>query len=122
MATSIDGNAAAREAVLARVRKALGRGGADADAAARARAYVDAHRQGPRPSLPADLVATFVDRATAMEATVERLPSREAIPAAVARYLDGLVLPAAIAAQRSHAGVCWPAFADLDWRAAGLAI
>ncbi len=49
-------------------------------------------------------------------------PSRAGIPASVARYLDALELPAAIAAQKSHRGVCWPEFADLDWRGAGLEI
>jgi L-lactate dehydrogenase complex protein LldG len=57
-----------------------------------------------------------------MESTVERIAEVSAIPAAVARYLDALVLPAPIAAQRSRAGVCWPEFADLDWKAAGLDI
>ena len=33
-----------------------------------------------------------------------------------------LVLPPALAAQKSRAGVCWPAFADLDWAGAGLQI
>ncbi|HEX4886328.1 MAG TPA: LUD domain-containing protein [Casimicrobiaceae bacterium] len=122
MATSIDGNRAAREAVLGRVRKALGRASADEGALARARAQVAEHRHGPRPALPGDLVATFIDRATAMESSVERLATRADIPVAVARYLDALELPAAIAEQKSHAGVCWPAFADLDWAGAGLAI
>jgi len=40
----------------------------------------------------------------------------------VARYLDALVLPPELAAQKSHIGVCWPAFADLDWKGAGLQI
>ena len=44
------------------------------------------------------------------------------IPRAVARYLDALDLPPALAAQKSRAGVCWPEFADLDWDGAGLAI
>jgi L-lactate dehydrogenase complex protein LldG len=122
MATSIEGNRAARDAILARVRKALRRQGPDADPLARARAYVAEHRHGPRPAFAADLVATFVEQATRMESTVERLAAPDEIPAAVARYLDALVLPAAIAEQKSHAGVCWPAFAGLDWAGAGLAI
>ena len=72
--------------------------------------------------MPADLVARFMQRATDMASTVERVDSRSAIPAAVARYLDALDLPPELAAQKSHAGVCWPEFADLDWRGAGLAI
>lgn len=122
MTTTIDGNAAAREAVLARVRSALGRAGPDGGARERALAHLGAHAQGPRPAPPADPVAAFVERATLMESTIERLASRAEVPAAVARYLDALVLPASIAAQKSHTGVCWPALADLDWAGAGLAI
>ena len=54
-----------------------------------------------------------------MQSSVERLADRRDIPAAVARYVDALDLPPALAAQKSHAGVCWPEFADLDWAAAG---
>ena len=72
--------------------------------------------------MPADLVAKFMARATDMESTVERIAERREIPGAVVRYLDALVLPTAIAAQKSRAGVCWPEFADLDWKGAGLEI
>lgn len=124
MTTSIDDNAAARSAILASVRKALGRREADAQAQAQAQAetYVAAHAQGPRPTLRGDVVQTFIERATHMESTVERIAARADIPTAVARYLDALELPEPIAAQKSHVGVCWTEFADLDWRGAGLAI
>ena len=56
MTRFIADNKASRDAVLARVRKALGRTGSDAGAGARADAYVAAHGHGPRPSMPADLV------------------------------------------------------------------
>jgi L-lactate dehydrogenase complex protein LldG len=122
MPTSLSDNAAARDAILARVRKALGAREGDGQAQRTAAAYVAAHAQGPRPALPGDLVSRFLQRATDMASTVERLASREAIPQAVARYLDGLDLPDTIVAQKSHVGVCWPELADLDWDAAGLAI
>jgi L-lactate dehydrogenase complex protein LldG len=122
MTTSIDDNGAARDAILGRVRAALGRRVADPAPQAHASAYVAAHGHGPRPTLPADLVQAFVERAQHMESTLERLASREDVPAAVARYLDALELPARIAEQKSHAGVCWPEFADLDWKGAGLAV
>ena len=112
----------ARDAVLGRVRRALGKTARDAEAIADAQACIAAHAQGPRPRLPADLVSRFLQRATDMESTVERVTERSGIPAAVARYLDGLKLPEALAAQKSHRGVCWPEFADLDWAGAGLAI
>jgi L-lactate dehydrogenase complex protein LldG len=120
--TTIDDNASTREAILARVRAALGKTGERSAAAAAAQAYVDAHARGPRPALPADVVARFIDRATDMESTVELIPSLAQLPKAVARYVDALDLDASLAEQRSHQGVCWPEFADLDWGAAGLAI
>ena len=122
MTASLAGNQAARDAILGRVRKALGKTGADTAQRAQAEAYLAAHAHGPRPAMPADLVARFMQRATDMASTVERIESRTAIPAAVARYLDALELPPELAIQKSHAGVCWPEFADLDWRSAGLAI
>jgi L-lactate dehydrogenase complex protein LldG len=114
----------ARDAILGRVRAALGKSGSGDDVAAVAEAsrYIAAHAQGPRPRMPADLVARFLQRATDMESSVESLSSRDDIPAAVARYLNALELAPALAAQKSLAGVCWPEFADLDWAGAGLAI
>jgi len=111
-----------REAVLGRVRAALGKSGRDAKAVAAAQAAIDAHAHGPRPQLPGDDVARFLRRATDMESTIETIRDRDEVPAAVARYLDALQLPAQLAAQKSHRGVCWPEFGDLDWARAGLDI
>jgi L-lactate dehydrogenase complex protein LldG len=122
MANSLDANAEARANVLARVRKALAVTGPDPQREAAARAYVAARAQGPRPALPADLTQRFVERARDMASTLETIASRDEIPRAVARYVDALDLPLAIAAQKSTRGVCWPEFADLDWAGAGLAI
>jgi L-lactate dehydrogenase complex protein LldG len=121
MPTSLAHNRAARDEVLSRVRKALGK---QDRAAARvdAEAYIAAHGHGPRPALPADLVARFLQRATDMQSSVERIADRRDIPPAVTRFVDALDLPPALALQKSHAGVCWPEFADLDWAAAGLVI
>jgi L-lactate dehydrogenase complex protein LldG len=122
MPSTLATNRSARDAVLARVRSALGKKGDRADARAAAGAYVARHEQGPRPAMPGDLVQRFLRRATDMESTVERLDDCAAIPTAVARYVDALALPAELEVQRSKSGVCWPEFADLDWRSAGLAI
>ncbi len=118
------GNAtsSARDAILGRVRAALGKTGSDDAASAEAKRYIAAHAQGPRPRMPADLVARFLQRATDMESSVEAISRRDAIPAAVARYVSTLELPEALAVQKSRSGVCWPEFADLDWTGAGLAI
>ncbi len=122
MASSLGDNRSARDAVLARVRKALGATGDRAAARAEADAYIALHGHGPRPAMPPDLVDRFLRRATDMESSVERIADRGEIPAAVARYLDALALPPALAAQKSHRGVCWPELGDLDWTGAGLAI
>jgi len=122
MPSLLDDNRAARDAVLGRVRRALGKTGDRAGARSDAAAYVAAHGHGPRPTMPAGLVEHFLKRAVDLESSVERLADRREVPAAVARYLDALQLPALLAAQRSRAGVCWPEFADLDWAGAGLDI
>jgi L-lactate dehydrogenase complex protein LldG len=122
MPDALDDNAAMRDAVLARVRRALGRSAPDPAARERALAAIAAHRQGPRPALPADLAGRFATRAVEMASTVERLARVDEVPGAVARYLDALVLQPALAAQKSRAGVCWPELAALDWAGAGLSV
>ena len=122
MGNAVDDNGAARDAVLGSVRKALGRTGERPGARAEALAYVAAHAQGPRPHVGTDLVGRFIERATDMESTVARVAALADVPAAVARYLDALALPPELAMQKSHAGVCWPELAGLDWAGAGLAI
>ena len=111
-----------RDTVLGRVRQALGKSGDRAQAMAAARTYLAEHAQGPRPAMPADLVDRFLRRATDMESTVERIATIAQLPKAVARYVDALDLDPSLAEQKSHRGVCWPEFADLDWSDAGLAI
>ena len=119
---AIDDNGVARDAVLGKVRAALGKTGDRAQATAEARAYLAGHAQGPRPAMPADLVDRFLRRATDMESTVERIATLAQLPKAVARYVDALDLDPSLAEQKSHRGVCWPEFGGLDWSDAGLAI
>lgn len=112
---SIDDNRRSREAVLSRVRAALRRDDPDDGARAAARAYIAAHRSGPRPALPGDVVGRFLRRATDMSSSVERIAALDEAPSAVARYLTSVdALPAA--------GVCWPELATLGWARAGLAV
>jgi L-lactate dehydrogenase complex protein LldG len=118
----LDDNRAARDEVLARVRKALRKSAPDPAARERAQAYIAAHGEGPRPTMPQDLVTRFLERATDMASTVERIARLADVPTAVARYLDALTLPPELAAQKSHEGVCWPELAHLDWAGAGLRI
>jgi L-lactate dehydrogenase complex protein LldG len=109
---SIGDNQRSREAVLARVRAALGRKGPDDEARTRAHAYLAARRQGPRPTLPADLVQRFLQRAADMSSTTARVATPEHVPAEVARFLAGTKVRA----------VCWPALAGLAWSRAGLQV
>jgi L-lactate dehydrogenase complex protein LldG len=111
-----------RDTVLGRVRQALGKTGTDPAAVADAQAYLDAHARGPVPAFDADRVQRFIRRAGDMESTVARVSHRDEIPAAVAMYLNALELAPTLVAQKSHRGVCWPEFADLDWTQAGLSV
>jgi len=120
--TILTDNRTSRDAILGRVKKALDKTGDRTDAKRAVQAHMAAHAQGPRPRMPAELVARFMQRATDMESTVERLARRDEIPLAVARYVDNLKLPPALAKHKSREGVCWPEFADLDWGGAGLRI
>ncbi len=111
----IEDNQHSREAVLARVRSALGRRGPDDEARAAARAYLAERRQGPRPALPADLVQRFLDRAADMSSTTERIASTADVPHAVARYVSSIDPNVAN-------GVCWPELVSLDWAGAGIGV
>jgi len=122
MTDSLSTNQAVRDAILGRVRKALGHAATTSDAQRDAEAYIAAHRQGPRPAIAGSLVARFIQRATDMASTVERIGAPEDIPGAVARYVEALELPPELAEQRSRKGVCWSELALLDWRGAGLDI
>lgn len=102
----------ARENILGRVRQALGRPDADPAGREAALAHIAKHRIGPRPALPSDLRARFLENALKLESSIDELPAREAIPAAVASYLDRLGVA------KSAAG--WPEFGDLDWAGAGV--
>ena len=119
---AIDDNRQSRDAVLARVRAALGRKGPDDVARAAAHAYIAARHRGPRPALPGGLAERFLTRATDMASTVERVAAFDAVTAAVGRYVAALDGISADNSQDPRAGVCWPEFATLGWRDAGLAI
>jgi len=106
----------ARERILARIRKAQGRGlsrpsQAELEAI---ETYLRAHPRGTLPKVEADLVARFRVRAESMQSTTEEVPTERDVPAAVARYLGAGGLPLA--------GCVWPQLARLDWAGAGLAL
>jgi len=66
-------------------------------------------------------VQRFLDRAADMSSTTARVATVDAVPAAIQRYLDapGVHASAAVPDTRT---VCWPEFASLDWRRAGITV
>jgi L-lactate dehydrogenase complex protein LldG len=111
----------ARSSILARIRKAQGRGGRIDDPAALPASerealttYLRSHVRGPLPPVEGDLVGHFCGRASVMQSTTDRVADWNSVPAAVARYLAERNLPAT--------GCVWPSIAGHDWASAGLAI
>ena len=108
----------ARANILARIRKAQGRGDASGtdDRARReaVEAYVADHTLAPKPTLGPDRVAHFEAQAQRMASTTDRVARMDDVPAAVARFLSATGL--------GMRGVRWPALDGCDWAAAGLAL
>jgi L-lactate dehydrogenase complex protein LldG len=106
----------ARENILARIRKAQGRG-ASRPSQAELEAidtYLGAHPRGTLPQVEADLAKRFRARAESMQSSTEEVAAESDVPAAVARYLKSAGLPLS--------GCVWPLLARLDWKSAGLAL
>ena len=89
----------ARADIIASIRRSLRRGRIDAQTEAELRAQVAAHRRNLIPARAAALdhsgqIDLFVAMAEEVQATVARVPSVEAVPEAVVRYLAAENLPA----------------------------
>jgi len=106
----------AREKILARIRKAQGRGGSKPSQAEleAVETYLRAHPRGTLPKVEGDVAARFRARAESMQCTTEEVATEADVPAAVARYLKAGNLPLS--------GCVWPQLAHLDWKGAGLAL
>ena len=105
----------AREQILGRIRARQGRGAADLAAGREAvDLHLAAHPSGPRPAIGPDLVARFCERARFLSASVDTLTSVDAVPGAVAAYLEAQQLP--------QKAVCTPAISSLPWAASGLTV
>ncbi len=106
----------AREKILARIRKAQGRGGSKPSQAEleAVETYLRAHPRGTLPRVDGDLVARFRARAESMQSTTGEVERMSEVPVAVARYLRAGNLPLS--------GCVWPQLAHLDWKGAGLAL
>ena len=96
----MSGGPSARDAVLGRVRAALGADRRDTARQAAVSERLSAHRPGIVPARgqlpPAARLDLYEDRLKTVMATVERLPDAAAVPAAVAAVLRERNLPAAI--------------------------
>lgn len=103
----------ARAAILERVRAGVGKGDAVARRVALEASLAQPSR-GPQPVFPDDLAGRFQQRAESLASTVDSAATRDAVPAAVARYLAAQGLPAA--------AVAAPELTALDWAASALEI
>ena len=107
----------ARENILARIRKAQGRDGAEPTAAelAAVREAIARHEAGPQPPFAhaPDRLAQFRKECDRQGTTHAAVASDSDIPAEVARYLAASGLEPRLAG--------WGEFAGLDWAGAGIA-
>ncbi|MFM8462504.1 MAG: lactate utilization protein C [Burkholderiaceae bacterium] len=104
---------AARAAILSRIRQAQGRPEQVADTEyQQAKQYLAASHPGPRPDLGTDLVGRFCQQAERTSQTLDRVAQAADVPAAVARYLDGLGI--------ARQAIAWRTLADLPWQASGI--
>jgi L-lactate dehydrogenase complex protein LldG len=106
----------ARENILARIRKAQGRAGAEPTAAEMAlvRETIARHEVGPQPPFAhaPDRLAQFRKECERLGTSHATVTSESDIPAEVARYLDANGLGKRLAG--------WREFAGLDWARAGI--
>ena len=99
---------AARSAILGRIRKAQNRPAQPAEAEyAQVKQYLADHDSGPRPDLGSDLLERFRQQALRTSQTLDEVASLEDVPAAVARYLDGIGVP--------HQAIAWETLRSLPW-------
>ncbi|HJV52063.1 MAG TPA: lactate utilization protein C [Noviherbaspirillum sp.] len=106
---------AARQSILSRIRKAQNRPAEptqeERDAA---RAYMAQHSSGPRPDIGSDLVQRFREQAVRMADTVDEVDALSEVPAAVARYLDGIGV--------ARNAIAWKTLEGMAWREADMAV
>jgi L-lactate dehydrogenase complex protein LldG len=105
----------ARDNILSRIRARQGKPAAPAASEREAVAsHIGTHPLNARPAFAWDPVARFKEQALRLSSTVEDVTMPDGVPAAVARYLRHHGLPLL--------AVCWPEFADLPWRGAGVEV
>jgi L-lactate dehydrogenase complex protein LldG len=104
----------ARDNILARIRRLQGRTGSCTETELQAiREDMARHRIGARPSMPwTDLPRRFSEQCERLATTHDQVDTLDAVPAAVARYLQSHALSLRLAG--------WPEFVGLNWRNAGI--
>jgi L-lactate dehydrogenase complex protein LldG len=106
---------AARAAIFSRIREAQKRPPEPTSAELdEVRQYLASHAAGPRPDIGTDLVARFRQQAERTSQTLDAVNSLDEVPAAAARYLAGLGLPAQ--------AIAWKTLDELPWQTSGLAV
>ena len=103
----------ARDEILARVRRGVGKDDFAARRAA-AEALMAAPEKGPQPRMSGDLVARFRAKAESLASTVDGIHAPVAVPGVVANWLAAQGLGAE--------AVATPALAGYDWAGAGLTV
>jgi L-lactate dehydrogenase complex protein LldG len=105
----------ARNAIFRRIREGQRRPDqptqAERDAVAD---YLRQHPPGPRPAVGRDLVRHFTEQAVRMSDTVDEVAALTDVPAAVARYLDGIGV--------AKSAIAWKTLAGFGWQDAGLQV
>ena len=102
-----------REDILGRVRASVGRNVTnEPEALAAINNAISARTPGPRPQLKGDLLARFKEKSEALSTSVDIVSDWAAIPAAIARYLDGHGLARRV--------VGWPLLQGHDWKSSDL--
>src|SRR3954454_14248481 len=105
----------ARRNIIASIRAAQGREPEPSTAERGVAAdYLARHPAGPRPEMPADLGARFIEEAQRMATTVDVVQTLTEVPAAAHRYLTqhGFPLQA----------IAWQTLQALQWAEAGLTV
>ena len=101
-----------REAVLAGIRKSLGR------TAAGPKAVVPLLGAGPRPAFAGDVIERFVTKMIEKSATVQRLTSLAEVGPAVAAYLTALQAGPRLCVSPVLGDIDWPSGLHAEYRAA----
>lgn len=106
---------AARQAIFNRIRKAQNRPDQISDTERDAvQAYMNEHPEGPRPDIGQGLLQRFKEQAQRMSDTIDEVAVLADVPAAVAKYLDGI--------QVAKQAIAWKTLNTMAWPDAGIQV